>query len=715
MEKGTIPIEQTQQQEIRHKELERKIKEAKKDKAFLKAAKVRDKSLCLEFAENKLPKFDKVEILISRTNPNVRWVKTLDLSGFESGSVEADLAEFVEKCFGPQDVHWAIDILGSQGDQYFLYTLKRIQDDPELAEVYKVDRREDALDFLANGEFDGEKWGLRPYFNKYDTLLIDMNYSFKSYIMFLQAEVMKVSITRGVFKAEAKLADYGFKPLGMIMRRRLSKGIDFEGVKLQCKIVRKDKEWYITGELNLKMFQFGTEYIDIFIPAEDGDMVYDLPLNTKNFRINKQLQRLFKPVHYKVDKDKLFFPYTTLGSNLAFDCRKIASFDNFAFRFKERVARIIIRFFKKELEKKNIMLVYEKYCEAAQENGFFFFQYCMENDMEQYMNKEIYYVIDYKSPQYENVKKYGKKVLNYLSIKHMVYLLAAKLLVSSETKSHSYVRRCNATSIRRRLDNNLSVFLQHGVIAFKQLPFMAKNNRNSRTDLFITSSFIEKNIIVKHFEYDDNEVAVTGLARWDFLEDKSDSCREILLMPTWRRELEDVSDEEFESSPYFQHYMNLLNSEKLHAILEKNDLQLNFYIHPQLRHFIGNFSSSHPNIHLIPFGEQPLNILLMRCSMMITDYSSAIWDVYYQGKPALFYQFDINEYNLTQGSYFDMEKELFGDAAYNQEDLLFRIEEMIAKDFKEKEEYAKLRETYLPYIDHDNRKRTCEAILRAGL
>ncbi|RDU22101.1 CDP-glycerol glycerophosphotransferase family protein [Anaerosacchariphilus polymeriproducens] len=701
-----------QNQKKFYKELETQIRTAKKEKLFLKNTVIQDNNITIEIEGDELSGFDKLELLLSQKNGDILWTETIDFNQVVSGTITVDLNKFVKTFFKSQYSKWSVDILGLKKKESFLFSMKKESKDKE---VDLRNKSESLIGYFGDGEFEKVCWCMYGYYNRYNTLLFDVNYKFKSYTQFVQGEVRKVTISGGRIKINAELEDCGMKPIGMIGRRRLTKAVDLNGIKFNCKVKQKDTVTYITGELDLSEFEFTSDYIDIFLLVEKDGFVYDLFLNTKNKRINKKFQKLFRPIHYKIDEENILFPYTTVSSNLAFDCRKIAPYDKFAFRLKERIARVIFRILKKKMEQKNIMLVYEKYCEAAQENGFYFFQYCMENGMEKYMKKEIYFVIDYNSSQYENVKQYGNRVLNYLSIKHMVYLQGAKLLVSSETKSHSYVRRSNATSIRRRLDNTPSVFLQHGVIAFKQLPFMIKSNRNSRTNLFITSSFIEKGIILDKFEYDENEVAVTGLARWDLIEDKSDTCREILLMPTWRRDLEEVSDEEFQESEYFLQYMHLLNSERLYTILEQNNLHLNFYIHPQLRRFIGKFSSTHPNIHLIPFGEEPLNELIMRCSLMITDYSSAIWDVYYQGKPALFYQFDFNEYNYSQGSYFDLETELFGDVSYKQEDLLARIEEMITREFKEKEEYAKLREEYLPYIDHNNRKRTCDAILKAGL
>ena len=63
--------------------------------------------------------------------------------------------------------------------------------------------------------------------------------------------------------------------------------------------------------------------------------------------------------------------------------------------------------------------------------------------------------------------------------------------------------------------------------------------------------------------------------------------------------------------------------------LKEKQIRLVFYIHPKLREFIGNFHADNNLIELISFNSVPLNQLLMGCSMMITDYSSACWDAYY--------------------------------------------------------------------------------------
>ena len=102
--------------------------------------------------------------------------------------------------------------------------------------------------------------------------------------------------------------------------------------------------------------------------------------------------------------------------------------------------------------------------------------------------------------------------------------------------------------------------------------------------------------------------------------------------------------------------------------------------------------------------------MLMRCRMLITDYSSVSWDILYQDKPVLFYQFDLDKYNEAHGSYLDMHTELFGDRAETESQLLDRLEECIQNDFKMKPEYEAKRNEYLQFKDNQHSRHICEEI-----
>lgn len=313
------------------------------------------------------------------------------------------------------------------------------------------------------------------------------------------------------------------------------------------------------------------------------------------------------------------------------------------------------------------------------------------------------------------MQQYRKNIIPALSFRHILYLLCADLLISPDGRHHAYAWKPMPNPVTRTLNKQKLYFLQHGVLALKNVDSLFSVDSSSSVDYFTASSEFEKNIIVNRMGYNPDKVPVTGLARWDGLRDTSDPAHPvILLMPTWRSWLEGQNDEIFQQSSYYQHYASLLSNQELQDYLKAHELKLLFYIHPKLQEFISTFHSEDSQIELYSFDSMPLNQLLMRCSMMITDYSSACWDVYYQGKPVLFYQFDVDDYNRTNGSYLNMENDLFGDRCTEQEDLVHLIKDYAENGFQEKQKYAEMRKEYFAYIDHNNCQRTYEYIKSQG-
>ena len=413
---------------------------------------------------------------------------------------------------------------------------------------------------------------------------------------------------------------------------------------------------------------------------------------------------------YRTDNGFFFYPYYTGNKMLAFVYRKEEKYDGLDIVFKEFLSIFLYRIGKSYWNKKHICLVSEKFASMAQDNGYYFFKHCMDENEEAYLNKKIYYIIAKDSPDHYKVDPYKKNVINLMSIRHMIYTQAADLIVSSDSRYHTYAMQCRHSIFNRYLRRKKFVFLQHGVIALKKVDNFYGKGMRGGCDLFVVSTNAEKQTIIDYFGYEPDEVINTGLPRWDVLKDHSQGTREIMIMPTWRNWLDSVPDKDFEESEYFKHYMGLLNSSRFSQILEKYDLQVNFYLHAKFQEYSENFNAVNKRIHLISFGEVAVNEMLMRCRMLITDYSSVSWDILYQDKPVLFYQFDLDKYNEAHGSYLDMHTELFGDRAETESQLLDRLEECIQNDFKMKPEYEAKRNEYLQFKDNQHSRHICEEI-----
>ena len=227
---------------------------------------------------------------------------------------------------------------------------------------------------------------------------------------------------------------------------------------------------------------------------------------------------------------------------------------------------------------------------------------------------------------------------------------------------------------------------------------------------------VEQEIAINELGYNEKTAPITGFARWDVLEDKqADKEKFILLMPTWRSWLEEVSDNQFLVSDYYKKYSSLLQSPRLNQILKDTNTRLIFYIHPKFAGYIDNFKAAVSNrVTYIPFGKIPLNELMMRCSMLITDYSSVCWDVYYMDKPVLFYQFDYDMYNQAHGSYINMENDLFGNRSTTEDALLNDVEYFANNGFVENEKDRLAAPKYFEYRDNNNSKRIYDFLKNNG-
>ncbi len=470
--------------------------------------------------------------------------------------------------------------------------------------------------------------------------------------------------------------------------------------------VEKKKGFLITYQCSVREIKWQpVAYHFVVKEVKDGN-TYDIRPRNESSRFRRKFY------HTSWNKstvlgDKILFIQSTQIGNVVIRYRDKTIYDDVSYRKREAKARLLYLLGKPIWDRKGIVLMCERFSTAAQDNGFQMFKYYMEQG-----RKNVYYVIRSDMPDYQKVAGYGEQVLDFMSLRHMIYVQAAKVIVSTDTKKHVYQWLGPNSYIADKLLKKPLVFLQHGVLAMKKVSRIYDRYRSNAADLFITSSELEKKFVHESFHYEPERIAVTGLARWDVLFDKSSEMKEkeILFIPTWRSWMDNISKEDFLQSEYYHVYRKLLESKRLDQMLKEHNLRMVFCMHHKFREFAGEFPEASERIERFDFGDTPVNELIMRSSCLVTDYSSVAWDSYYLGKPCIFYQFDYEKYMELQGSYFDMETELFGERVTEEEQLLDAMEECVESGFNEKEEYAKLREYYLPYRDRKHRERIDEAV-----
>lgn len=295
---------------------------------------------------------------------------------------------------------------------------------------------------------------------------------------------------------------------------------------------------------------------------------------------------------------------------------------------------MLYNFTKPFFSSKNIWLIGER-TDQAEDNAYVLFKYIRENNEK----ANIFYIIDKNSIQLEKVEKLGN-VVYYDSFKHKLLLMHANILISAydffnfllpsdreEFKTY-YMRHMNSTRI----------FLQHGVALNKTNYYKKHINKY---DYVLVSTIKENNMFTQEYGYENDKILKIGLPRYDNLIDLSNEnkFKKILIMPTWRSSLVDLTDEEFIKSEYYLAINNLINNKEFINLIEKNNVEVIIYLHYQMQKFNHTITIKSKNIKLLSREEVIVQRLLQECNLLITDYSSVGVDFAYLNKPVIFYQF----------------------------------------------------------------------------
>lgn len=344
----------------------------------------------------------------------------------------------------------------------------------------------------------------------------------------------------------------------------------------------------------------------------------------------------------------------------------------------------------------NIWLLGERY-DTAQDNGYALFKW-----LSKHTNVEAYYVIETDAKDYQKIKD-EKNILEFGSIEHFKTAVKAGVLLGTHDLENLLPYK--PAKGFYGYEKTFKVFLQHGVLGRKPAEYHKKYYENP-FDLFIVSSIPEKeDIVMKKMGYEKDEVAVTGLSRFDYLPFHN-KTKDILLMPTWRDWIS--SDESFIKSKYYHRYMSLIQNPRLIQLLEDHQVNLNFYPHYRAQTFFNHeYLDTHPRVHFIELGSETVQHLLIRHSLLITDYSSVSFDFTLMNKPVIYYHFDTGRF-FKKGKLRPIKETFIGEIAKEEDDLIDLIEDSINQQFTA--DYTDISSIF-KYQDHKNSERIYKAVI----
>ena len=253
-----------------------------------------------------------------------------------------------------------------------------------------------------------------------------------------------------------------------------------------------------------------------------------------------------------------------------------------------------------------------------------------------------------------------------------------------------------------RLNGNENIKIHQGYKKYTKVITSAEAIRENYAEAFGIS--IEK-------------IKATGVPRTDIFFDeqcKAEKCAKfyeeypelknkkiILFAPTYRGKRAEDASYEFDEIEFESLYQQL-----------KEEYVIIFKWHPALynnlkrKHVLVYDESKYKDFFYDMSEKREVNDLLFVADILVTDYSSVIFDYALLNKPIIYFMYDIEQYEGGRGLYYELEEYLYGPIVKTTNDLIMAIKE--EKNFKI--ERQKFMDKFMSACDGCATERVCQWI-----
>lgn len=245
---------------------------------------------------------------------------------------------------------------------------------------------------------------------------------------------------------------------------------------------------------------------------------------------------------------------------------------------------------------------------------------------------------------FKYVKEKGIKAVKYFSLQRMYYEATAKVCIDNSASYHWFPLRKRQFHVNTwhgggcykivgKGEKNKSIFYKN------RFAYRAKET----TQMISSSQFFSEHVIKEQFGYN-GDIIECGMPRNDVIFQNAEQVRKkvlgeyqcnfekiiILYAPTWRYQMG-------------QYIPNFSNIEKHVELRFEKECVFLFRAHSSMAEY------TLPE-NMIDVSEYPdMQDLLCACDILITDYSSSIWDFSFTYKPCFLYTPDLDKYTAERG------------------------------------------------------------------
>lgn len=363
--------------------------------------------------------------------------------------------------------------------------------------------------------------------------------------------------------------------------------------------------------------------------------------------------------------------------------------------------------------KKRFWVSFDKLYKAG-DNGEYMYQYGRERHGQAGV-PEFCYIVNRTSPDYPRLKaQKHAHVLVEDSLRCFLTCMHAEVILATHVNIYRYFNSdLTLANAMRNLYRGKVVCVQHG-LSINQIAHF-QNQWFDDTVLYTCASPFEKqNLSSKYYGYQEKQLQLTGLARYDGL--KNQDQKLILITPTWRKDLalDPVFGEsrsynpQFKESEYFRLYNTLINDPRLLETAKRTGYRIMYLLHPVTSSQAVDFTDN-GYVEIVPAaGDMSYETVLTESSLMVTDYSGVQFDFAYQRKPLVYYHPDTLPPHYEEGGLI-YDTMGFGPICKNHDEIVETLCQYMENGCKMLPEYVKRADDFFAFDDFKN----CERIYHA--
>lgn len=279
-------------------------------------------------------------------------------------------------------------------------------------------------------------------------------------------------------------------------------------------------------------------------------------------------------------------------------------------------------------------------------------------------------------------------MVKYGSDLHKILYLCAEYIITSFSDLRPMVPFASDAefSYFRDLFTAKIIYLQHGVL-HADLRFTQSAERG-RVDKVVISSYFEQQNYCQNYHYREIDLIPVGMPRYDYIDKSKKAKNKILFAPSWRIYLLgrgngakwEGNTRRVIESDYYKKFTAMLNSERLHALLEKYDLYLDAKLHQNMASTEGLFQDFEGKRVKLVFDD----VEIEDYKLFITDFSSYVFDYAYLNRPVIYFVPDMEQFKSGMNHYRKLDlpfEKAFGNLVLDPEDAIDEIERIISRNF----------------------------------